>query len=183
MTNATDTKKEETSQVLVEAPDGGRIMSVGTLLKKEYKTLSEASEKLKAMIGQEVGDPFYQMIYGHPKNGKTSYTLQLVHELCKIGRVLYNSYEEGDSITLQQAMKRAKLDEVEPKQLLIGDRLNYRQMMERLRKSSAKFVVIDSRDYMGLTFKQWTKLTTTFKKKELHPNLLGASWQACREVR
>jgi hypothetical protein len=57
------------------------------------------------------------------------------------------------------------MDEIPPGNLLIGDRLDFKQLMAKLKTCRAKAVVIDSRDYMGLTIKQWIKLTDTYKNK------------------
>ena len=162
---AKPTEQPDEGRSLVPVNDKGRSFGLGHILNKQYKTLQSPSDKLQAMLGEEIGDPFSQLIYGLPKNGKTSYTLQLTKELAMIGKVFYNSAEEGDSLTFQQALERVKMDEIPKGNLIIGDRLDYKQLMAKLKTSKAKFVVIDSRDYMRLSTMQWIKLTITYKSK------------------
>ena len=52
-----------------------------------------------------------QIIYGPPKNGKTSFAMQYAKYLTNFGRVAYNSVEEGLSL-LQMAMGRTNMEEV-----------------------------------------------------------------------
>ena len=45
-------------------------------------------------------------IWGNSGNGKSSFVMQLCKELCKFGRVAYDSLEEGDSLSMQNSLKR-----------------------------------------------------------------------------
>lgn len=40
-------------------------------------------------------------IWGNTGNGKTSFVMQLCKELCRFGRVAYDSLEEGACLTMQ----------------------------------------------------------------------------------
>lgn len=154
---------EVATQTLVEAPKKARVLGVTELYDKTYPTL-EVSEKVKAMIGSTISKPFTLLIYGLRKHGKTSFCMQLCKELAQNYQVFYNSFEEGDCLTMQEAIKRVNMHEVAGK-FFLGDRLSFRQLMERLKKSRDQIVVLDSRDYMNLTTQQWVKLTGTFRRK------------------
>ena len=45
-------------------------------------------------------------IWGSSGNGKTSFVMQLCKQLTRFGRVAYNSLEEGDDVTMQNALIR-----------------------------------------------------------------------------
>ena len=65
---------------------------------------------------QHIGRPeknFTACISGFSANGKTDYCIKMAKMFAEIGcRVLYNSFEEGISATLQEAIKRNDLIEV-----------------------------------------------------------------------
>lgn len=103
--------------------------------------------------------------WGLPGNGKTTYVMQLCKALTALGKAYYNSIEQGDSKSLQDVIALCRMDECAPGTIVFGDRDTFEDMMEKLRKNRAKFVVIDSRDYMELTQAQWKLMTETFPKK------------------
>lgn len=131
---------------------------------KKYDSLKLSSEWGSAL--GEVGDPFHWLIFGLPKNGKTTFTLKFCREMCEQGyKVYYNSMEEGDSKTFRNAIKNAGINETHSGKFILGDRDSFTEMVEKLHKNKAKVAVIDSRDYMKLTTDQWKKLTTLFPRK------------------
>jgi hypothetical protein len=108
---------------------------------------------------------FKLLVFGHPKNGKTEYCIQLSKYLAGFGKVYYNSFEQGISKTLQDALKRNNMGEVSGK-VIFGHKETLPQMIKRLKaQGSARFVIIDSRDYMNLTDEQYKTLITTFPRK------------------
>lgn len=52
------------------------------------------------------------MVWGNTGNGKTSFVMQLCKELCRFGRVAYDSLEEGACLTMQNTLKRFNMQEV-----------------------------------------------------------------------
>lgn len=101
------------------------------------------------------------IIWGNSGNGKTSFALKLCKELCRFGRVAYDSLEEGACLTMQNAIRREGMMEVNRRFLLI-DNENMEQLSLRLkRQKSPDFVVIDSFQYTQMTYKQYI----TFKEK------------------
>jgi len=141
-----------------------RTFGVHHILNKVFKRLGIEGEWL-ALFGH-LSDPFTMLVFGHPKNGKTTLLMMFCKYLTRFGKVWYNSIEEGDSSTIQDAFNRVNMGELEEGKFMLGDRYFFSHMMEKLaRPNSGRFVVIDSRDYINLTSLQWKKLTTTFPHK------------------
>lgn len=114
----------------------------------------------------EISDPFTWLVFGKPKNGKTSFLLQFCKAMCLSGvKVYYNSMEEGASKTMQDAFIRLDMSSIPDGLFTLGDRDTFAEMIDKLKKNRARVVIIDSRDYMKLTTDQWKKLTTMFPKK------------------
>ncbi|MDR3227748.1 MAG: hypothetical protein LBT56_08780 [Prevotellaceae bacterium] len=101
-------------------------------------------------------------IWANSGNGKSSFVMQFCKALCKFGNVVYNSLEEGVSLTMQNTLKRFGMRECNRLFLLI-DGENKEDLSERLlRHKSADFVVIDSFQYFQMSYIQYLKF------KELH---------------
>lgn len=142
----------------------GKSIGIATLLDKKYTTL-EMPKEWEPAIG-EIGDPYHWLIFGRPKNGKTTFVLKFCRACCEQGyKVYYNSMEEGDSKTFVNALRNAGFTKKHSKKFILGDRDTLQEMIEKLQKNKAKIVVIDSRDYMKLTTDQWKKLTSMFPRK------------------
>lgn len=106
------------------------------------------------------------IIWGASGNGKSSFAMQLAKELCKYGRVAYNSLEESLSLNFQRTLKRFKMDE-EVGRFLILDLESKEELSERLsKKHSPDFVIIDSAQYWGIKYEEFKAL------KEKHRNKL-----------
>jgi hypothetical protein len=100
-------------------------------------------------------------VWGNSGNGKTSFVMQLCKELCKYGRVAYNSLEEGDCLTVQNnliahgfsaAVRKLHVLNCEP-----IDELSVRMK----RRKSPDFYVIDSFQYTQMSYKEYIR----FKEK------------------
>lgn len=64
---------------------------------------------LTGKYGKLIGDPepaFSAMIFGKPKEGKSTVGIDFAKELTKLGRVLYCAYEEGNGGTFQDKVNR-----------------------------------------------------------------------------
>jgi hypothetical protein len=106
------------------------------------------------------------IIWGPSGNGKSSFVMQLAKYLCQFGRVAYNSLEESTGYSMQRALIRHKMYEVD-KQLIVIDRESIEELSERLRRQRAPdFVIIDSFQYSGLNYASYKAL------KEAHPDKL-----------
>lgn len=92
-------------QVEAVAPkDDAVILSAQEIMKMTFKKIG-LSGKYAALIGDpEPG--FSAMIYGKPKQGKSTVAIDMAKELTKLGKVLYCAFEEGHGGTLQDKIKR-----------------------------------------------------------------------------
>lgn len=141
----------------------GKNIGIMAMLQKQYHSM-ELPEEWEDALGQ-ISDPFSWLVFGLPKNGKTTFLLKFCQAMSLHYKVYYNSSEEGDSKTLQSAIIRAGFTEANSGKFILGDRDTLPEMIEKLRKNKAKIVVIDSRDYMKLSTDQYKKLVTLFPKK------------------
>jgi nucleoside-triphosphatase THEP1 len=141
----------------------GRSLGVKQIMAKKYSVYN-VNEEWKNAVGT-LADPFTMLVYGRPKNGKTSFIMKLCKYLTEHGKVYYNSAEEGDSKTIQDALRLAKMDEVEDGKFILGDNDTFIEMCEKLKKNRCKICVIDSLDYMRLTTEQFKKLIVQFPNK------------------
>lgn len=91
--------------------------------------------------------------------------MQLARELCKYGKVLYMSYEEGVNQSFQRRMGYLKMNEVQGKFLVsLGE--SYEDFVARLKRpKSPKFVVVDSIQRTEWDYKQIEDLIEKFPRK------------------
>lgn len=107
------------------------------------------------------------IIWGNSGNGKTTFALQLCKYLCQFGRVCYDSLEEGVCLTMQNAIRREGMLEVD-KRFLLVDGEGIDELSKRMsRQRSPDFVVIDSLQYFGLNYKQYIKFKERHRRKLL----------------
>ena len=100
-------------------------------------------------------------IGGLPKNGKTSFTMQLAKYLTKWHLVAYDSIEEGISASFAETLKRCRMDEVKASRFIVLNNEDIKDIECRLSKrKSPKIVIIDSIQFLGLnteTYLRWKK--------------------------
>lgn len=142
-----------------------KVLGVNQILSKHYKIMEDVPEWITNTLGV-LPDPFHIQIIGRPKNGKTSFTMQLVRALAESKSIFYSSMEEGDSKTIQDAFQRVHMEDVAGK-VMLGDGFYFNDLMEYLRGPGKRkqIVVIDSLDYMKLTKIQYIKLVEAFPRK------------------
>lgn len=106
------------------------------------------------------------LIYAASGHGKTSFMMELIKKLSESGKVLYESYEEGLSENLRQAVKRIGLANVRGKVQIAVD--SAEDLRKRLKTSrNIRYVIIDSIDMSDFaTVKQVNALV------EQHPSKL-----------
>lgn len=105
-------------------------------------------------------------IWGNSGNGKTSAVVSLCKELSAFGKVLYNSREEGVSLTMQNTLRRYGMGELGSRFQLAN--MSLQELDEKIsQKRSPKFVVLDSFQFMGLTYKDFRAFCEKHKNKML----------------
>ena len=137
---------------------------VRELLSMKFDTLPFESEWYDAFGTPESCGVW--IVWGKSGSGKTSFVMKLCKELCKYGRVVYNSLEEGISLTMQNTVRRSNMLETNRRFLLVCESMD--ELSLRLkRQKSPDFVVIDSFQYTYMSFPQFLKF------KEQHRNKLN----------
>lgn len=85
--------------------------------------------------------------------------------MSKFSRVIYNSIEEGLSLSFRDAVSRSGMQEV-GNRFKLGDKWTIEELSEVLRKkNSPNFIVIDSVQFAGLKFSQYKSLKEEFPHK------------------
>ncbi len=140
-----------------------RSIGISEFLDKKFITY-EFDGEWAATLGQPERN-FSAIIYGKPGQGKTDFCVKLAKYLARFTKVYYNSFEEGISATLQNALRRNAMMDVNGK-VIFGNRESFEEMMKRLSsKNSPSVCVIDSRDYINLTGEQYKTLIKRFPRK------------------
>lgn len=105
------------------------------------------------------------IIWGDPGNGKTEFCIQLAKYMAKFTKVYYNSFEQGICKTLQDALLRNDMMQVNGR-VVFGDQETFEEMLDRLGTRNAPQVcIIDSRDYINLTTAQFKRLIDAHPRK------------------
>lgn len=97
---------EGTSFITTESEPANdlKIMSANELVNQKFRTMG-LTGKYKRLIGDpEPG--FSAMIYGKPKQGKSTVAIDMAKEFTRHGKVLYCAFEEGHGYTLQDKVIR-----------------------------------------------------------------------------
>jgi hypothetical protein len=139
-----------------------RGWSIYNVLQAEFTTLELSGFWEEAIGVPEASGTWF--IYGPPKNGKTSFALLLAKELSRCRRVVYNSIEEGMSLSMKMAMKRANMPATGCRMALVKQ--EYPELIEYLgRSKSPDIVFIDSIQFMDLKFGEYKKMKALFPHK------------------
>lgn len=141
----------------------GQALSISKVLNAKFHTL-EVDGEWSAAIGQPELTGSW-MIYGAPKNGKTTFAMMLAKYLSKFVRVAYDSVEEGLSQSVQMTMERVGMKEVSGRVVLL-DKEPIAELVKRLhRQKSPDVVIIDSVQFLDPSFSEYKKLKTAFPDK------------------
>ena len=135
-----------------------KAISLESLKSKKFKTL-DFSDKWQELIGTPEAN-FCMMVYGKPGQGKSYFTLELSEYLASnFGTVLFNSSEEGSSLSLQNKIANFNMENI-----FLGSADHVNSLQFLLTQSPYKFVVIDSINHMNITPEDLRKL------RGLHPS-------------
>lgn len=160
----------------------GKSISVHQILDNTYSTLHDLpgahgrelpEEWINAIGLPEIG--FTMVVWGPSGNGKTTFVVKLCKELSALGRVYYDSVEQGEGRGIQKVLQQCEVSECRPGSFVLGDRDTFDEMVEKLSKKRQKtrFVVIDSVQYMKLRIEQYQFLIETFP----HISFILISWE------
>lgn len=141
-----------------------KVIGISEFNNRKYADI-DLSPEWRDHLGPDTTKKFSMCITGNSGNGKTTYMLMLVKELAKFGRVFINSAEQGFNRTLQTNIGIVGMDECRGK-VMFGDNLTFDELMAKLTNKyfRVNYLVIDSVDYMKLTFEQYQQLGTAKKK-------------------
>ena len=112
-----------------------RAYSPRDIAAKTYVTIPWGEKWSKVFGYPSITETWF--VSGSSASGKSSFVMQLAKELCSYGSVLYLSYEEGVSKSFQ----------------------------DRIKRKSAKFVIIDSFQYSNWSYEQAKTLADDFPRK------------------
>lgn len=94
-------------------------------------------------------------IWGRSGNGKTSFVMQLIAELCKYDRVAFDSLEEGDSLSMRDKLVRAGLTKAGSRLHLLNAEPISELRVRLQKRKSYNIVIIDSFQYTQLSYKDY----------------------------
>lgn len=140
----------------------GNTISLDALLNRKYSTYPLSPEWVSAIGAPEVN--FKAVVFGFTGSGKTTLVLQMCREFARLGRVYYNSIEQGEGKSLQDVVKLVEFPEEVRKNIKFGNKDTFEEMVHKIETLRAKFVVIDSRDFMNLTTTQYKMLVDRFPR-------------------
>ena len=131
----------------------GRALTVKEILNKKRHTFPFEGKWADAFSQPERTGVWF--IWGRSGNGKTSFVMQLIAELCKYDRVAFDSMEEGDSLSMRQKLVRHGLSKVGSRfHLLNAEPMT--ELKERLaRRKSYNIIVIDSFQYTQMSYRDY----------------------------
>jgi len=105
------------------------------------------------------------IIWGASGNGKTRFALQLAKYLTNFGRVVYDSLEEGLSLSFKRAVIESGMVSTKNRFTML-DKEPVEELEKRLKtRRSADIVIIDSLQYSGLNKDTAKKLVDSYRNK------------------
>lgn len=140
-----------------------RAYSVKNVMAASFRTVGTEGRWRECIGNPEFGGTW--LVYGPPKNGKTSFAMMLARYLAGSYRVAYDSIEEGLSLSIKAALDRAGMDEV-GRRFVVLDKEGAEELAERLsRRCSPDVVIIDSVQFLGLKWSEYKMLKERFPHK------------------
>lgn len=141
----------------------GRARTYTDLVNKKFEELPFTGAWLESFGCPELCGSW--LIYGNSGNGKTRFAMMLCKYLAGFEKVIYNSWEEGSSKSMVEAIKAVGMEEVKSNFLLL-EQETFDELRERLRRrKSPRVIFIDSWQYMGANYANYRELRAEFKNK------------------
>ena len=150
-------KMEENKPVFAKPGKRFRALSPSQVLNKQ-RVIYDFDGKFLDSFGKPERTAIW-FIRGLPSAGKSSLCFQLAAYLTQFGNVAYNSYEEGDSSTVADKIKKYGLTEKEKEfKLIPGEPIN--DFLKRmLRRRGPAFGIIDSVQHANFNIKSYRAFT------------------------
>jgi len=141
-----------------------RALTVGDIFNKVYELIDFTGEWYDAFAKPETTGVWF--IWGNSGNGKTSFILHLIKALAAFYTILFNSREEGTTHTLRKSFEEFDMNDVKSKLHVVNEPIE--DLKERLRKKkSPHVVIIDSYQYMQMTYRDYLDFKEEFAEKKL----------------
>ncbi|MBQ9254988.1 MAG: AAA family ATPase [Bacteroidales bacterium] len=107
------------------------------------------------------------LVYGGSGSGKTTFMLQLAKYLTNFSKVIYDSIEQGLTLSFQRAWERVKMIEAGNNFVLVEKENTKQDIWDRLsRRKSPNVIIIDSVNYMlNFTKREYEQLLNNFPNK------------------
>lgn len=140
-----------------------RAYSINNVIDAKFKKLPFTGDWLTTIGEPEPTGSW--IIYGAPKNGKTTFAMQLAKYISNFMRVAYDSVEEGLSLTIQRAMERTQMMDAGRRVILL-DKETLPELEERLdRRRSPGVIIIDSVQFLEMKFSEYKRLKEKYPHK------------------
>lgn len=143
-----------------------KVTSVYNLLKKRFDKIPFEGAWLEAFDQPEKRGTWF--VSGRSTNGKSSFCLQLVKELARLGlKSLYFAFEEGNTLTFQNSVKRINWADYASNIQVVEEFAPFEEVLKDLQKRRVNVVVFD-------TIQRWNMATMQeyLLLKEKCPNIL-----------
>lgn len=141
-----------------------KSISAKTALCVKNRTL-DVAEEWRGCLGDQIARNGTVFFWGASGNGKSTAVMSFAKMLAASGRVLYVSREEGYSLSFQNTLARFGMAELGARFQVIDDE-NVESLTERLSMRVAPdFVIIDSVQVMGLSYRDVLGLKQRFPGK------------------
>lgn len=140
-----------------------RAYSVKNVMSASFRTVGTEGRWRECIGDPEFGGSW--LVYGPPKNGKTSFAMMLARYLAESRRVAYDSVEEGLSLSIRAALDRSGMDGA-GRRFVVLDKEGAEELAERLsRRCSPDVVIVDSIQFLGLKWSEYKMLKERFPHK------------------
>lgn len=133
-----------------------KFRSATDIINESIPELPFEGEWLHAFGNPSLYETWY--IDGMSASGKSTFIMRLCKKLCQYGKVLHVNLEEYKKLSFKKRVKRMKMSEHKGRWQEVGP-VDFRELSKKLESPKmANFIVIDSIQYMGLTFQQIKEL-------------------------
>lgn len=140
-----------------------KVYTPTDVIRKKHTPIPLTGEWAEAFGNPEKGDTWF--ILGKSASGKSTFVMQLAKELCKHGRVLYMSLEEGTNRSFSERLQRLGMREVQGKFRVITNSSIEDLSILLKKQRSGDYVIIDSFQFTGWTYEEAKYIVDSFPRK------------------